>query len=301
METPEPHEATAGTATWSPPLPEVAGFEHLTVETPGLRRHVAVIGEGEPVVLLHGFPQHWWQWRQIAPQLAAAGYRAICPDLRGAGWTEANDPRIEPETHLHDLLALLDALGIERARFVTHDMGAISGGQLAYAHPELVRAMVQLSVPPFFMGFSPKLLPGFRHMPPLYWHRTGRSLAGLFSPEYVARPMSAETIATHLAPMARPEVDGAVRRIYRGMAVPVALRFARGEYKRQRLHPPMLVVYGKLDRPFSEELVRRLCRDPKRYADRFELAFVDDAAHFITDDAPEAVAELVLDWFERVG
>ena len=60
----EPHfPPTVDPSGWSPPLPEAAGFRHLVVETPGLRTHVAVIGEGEPVVLLHGFPQHWWQWR----------------------------------------------------------------------------------------------------------------------------------------------------------------------------------------------------------------------------------------------
>lgn len=80
---------------WSPPLPEAPGFEHSLVETRGLRTHLATIGEGDPVLLLHGFPEHWWQWHAVAPAIAAAGYRVLCPDLRGAGWTEADDPRVE--------------------------------------------------------------------------------------------------------------------------------------------------------------------------------------------------------------
>jgi pimeloyl-ACP methyl ester carboxylesterase len=71
--------------------------------------------EGAAIALLHGFPQHWWQWRAIAPVIAAGGYRVICPDLRGAGWTVADDPRVERETRLRDLLALFDVLHIERA------------------------------------------------------------------------------------------------------------------------------------------------------------------------------------------
>ncbi len=78
-------------ASWSPPLPDAPGFDHVVVETPGLRSHVAVAGEGEPVLLLHGFPQHWWQWHAVAPAIAAGGYRVLCPDLRGAGWTVADD------------------------------------------------------------------------------------------------------------------------------------------------------------------------------------------------------------------
>ena len=90
------------TMAWSPPLPHASGFGHLVVETSGLRTHVAAIGEGEPVVLLHGFPEHWWQWHAVAPVIGAGGYRVICPDLRGAGWTVADDPRIERETRLRD-------------------------------------------------------------------------------------------------------------------------------------------------------------------------------------------------------
>jgi hypothetical protein len=101
MATPEPRiTGSVDASAWSPPLPEAPGFDHLVVETPGLRTHVAAIGEGEPVVLLHGFPEHWWQWHAVAPVIAAAGYRVICPDLRGAGWTVAEDPRVERGTRL---------------------------------------------------------------------------------------------------------------------------------------------------------------------------------------------------------
>ncbi len=288
------------TPTWSPPLPEADGFEHLVVETPGLRTHLAVIGEGEPVVLLHGFPQHWWQWREVAPAIAARGYRVYCPDLRGAGWTVADDPTVERETRLRDLLAMYDVLGIERAHLVSHDMGAITAFHLTYEHPERVRAAVQLAVPPAFMTFSPKVLPGFYHLPRLIWHRPGASLRGEFSEPYLARPMPEATAADHLAPMQRPEIDAAVRPLLRGMVMPEALRLARGVYRRRRLTTPTLFVFGRRDHPWAENL-GRICRDPGRYADHVEFAHVDDAAHFITDDAPAEVASLALDWFARAA
>jgi pimeloyl-ACP methyl ester carboxylesterase len=288
-------------ASWSPPLPQAPGFEHLVVETPGLRTHVATLGEGDPVLLLHGFPQHWWQWHAVAPAIAAAGHRAICPDLRGAGWTVADDPRIERELRLHDVLALLDALEVERAHVVAHDMGAITALQLAYDHPERVRTLVQLSVPPFFMAFSPKVTSGFRHLPRFIWHRPGASLRGTFSGAYVAHPLSESDLQSHLAPLSRPEVDGAVRRLTRGMILPEAMRLARGVFRRRRLTVPTLVVFGRLDRPWTEDVIAHVCRDPQRYADRIEFAYVEDAAHFITDDAPAAVVELVVDWLARGG
>jgi pimeloyl-ACP methyl ester carboxylesterase len=302
MPTPEPRLIRSVDASaWSPPLPEAPGFDHLVVETPGLHTHLAAIGEGEPVVLLHGFPQHWWQWHAVAPVIAEAGYRVLCPDLRGAGWTVADDPRIERETRLGDLLAVLDVLDIERSHVVSHDLGAITAWQLSYDHPERVRTAVQLSVPPGFMTFSPRILPGFRHLPRFIWHRPGASLRGVFSEGYVARPMSAAAVEAHLAPMRRPDIDGAVRPLTRGMVLPEAMRLARGVYRRRRLTVPTLVVLGRRDRPWTEENMERVCRNPERYADRVEFAYVDDAAHFITDDAPAAVAELALDWFERAA
>jgi pimeloyl-ACP methyl ester carboxylesterase len=302
VDTSESHTDPAkDVTTWSPPLPEAAGFDHLVVETPGLRTHVAVVGQGDPVVLLHGFPQHWWQWRNVAPVIAAAGYRVYCPDLRGAGWTVADDARVQRETRLHDLLALYDALDIDCVHLLSHDMGSITAIQLTYDHPERVRAAVQLSVPPFFMSFSPRSMPGFRHLPGFIWHRPGASLAATFSEAYVAHPLSQDTIETHLAPFRRPEIDAAVRPLVRGMILPEARRMAGGTYRRRRLTVPTLVVLGRRDRPWTEQLMRRTCRKPERYADRLEFAYVDDAAHFITDDAPREVARLALDWFARAA
>ena len=301
MDTPEPRISLASDASaWSPPLPEASGFDHLVVQTPGLHTHIAAIGGGEPVVLLHGFPQHWWQWRVIGPAIAAQGYRVLCPDLRGAGWTSADEPRVEREARLHDVLALLDALDVDRAHLVSHDMGVLTAFQLTYDHPHRVHTAVQLAVPPAFMKFSPRVAPGFRHLPGFIWHRPGASLRGTFSEAYVARPMSEATIEAHLSHFARPEVDAAVRPLLRGLVLPEAMRMARGVYRRQRLTVPTRVVFGRQDYPWADN-VERLCRNPERYADRVELAHVDNAAHFITDDAPTEVADLALDWFRRAA
>lgn len=302
MSTPEPGSTRSVDASaWSPPLPEAPGFDHFVVETPGLHSHVAAIGKGEPVVLLHGCPEHWWQWHAVAPVIAARGYRVFCPDLRGAGWTVADDPRIERETRLRDLLALFDVLRIERAHLVSHDMGVITAVQLTYDHPERVWTAVQLAVPPGFFTFSSKIIPGFRHLPSFIWHRPGASLRGTFSERYVAHPMSEATVEAHLAPMRRPDIDGAVRPLTRGMVLPEALRMMRGVYRRRRLTVPTLVVYGRRDYPWTEQNLGRICRSPERYADHVEFAYVDEAAHFITDDAPAEVADLALDWFERAA
>ena len=168
--------AAEPTAAASPDMPVVAGFTHRYVETPGLRTHVATIGAGDPVVMLHGFPQHWWQWRQVGSGLAQR-YQVICPDLRGAGWTEAASPRMARLTRMDDVVAVMDALGLDRVRVVAHASGTITAAQLAYAHPDRVRAMVCLSVPPLFMPFSLAMLPALRPALGFLFHRRGRSMA----------------------------------------------------------------------------------------------------------------------------
>jgi pimeloyl-ACP methyl ester carboxylesterase len=238
---------STGATTWAPPLPEAPGFAHEVIQTPGLLSHVATIGQGEPILLLHGLPQHWWQWRVIAPALARRGHRVICPDLRGSGWTTASEPAVGRETIMHDLIALLDALQIDRVHLMSHDLGSLSAMQLCYRHPDRVRAAVQLSV------------------------------------------------------QRRPEIDRAVRIVCRDMVVPEALRILRGHHRRQRLHTPTLIVFGRQDLRFEESFVRHICRGAERYAGSFELAFVDDASHFITDDAPDAVADVALEWFAKHG
>jgi pimeloyl-ACP methyl ester carboxylesterase len=292
---------STGATTWAPPLPEAPGFAHEVIQTPGLLSHVATIGQGEPILLLHGLPQHWWQWRVIAPALARRGHRVICPDLRGSGWTTASEPAVGRETIMHDLIALLDALQIDRVHLMSHDLGSLSAMQLCYRHPDRVRAAVQLSVPPAFMAFSPKMMPAFKHLPPLIMHRRGQSLRGLFNPAYIEKPLTEHEFDGYLRVQRRPEIDRAVRIVCRDMVVPEALRILRGHHRRQRLHTPTLIVFGRQDLRFEESFVRHICRGAERYAGSFELAFVDDASHFITDDAPDAVADVALEWFAKHG
>jgi pimeloyl-ACP methyl ester carboxylesterase len=115
----------------------------------GVELSVAEAGTGPAVVLCHGFPELGFSWRhQIAP-LADAGYRVIVPDMRGYGDSSA-PAEIEEYDVLSlcgDMTGLLDALGEDSAVFVGHDWGAFLVWQMAWIHPERVRAVAGLSVP----------------------------------------------------------------------------------------------------------------------------------------------------------
>ena len=118
---------------------------------------MAEAGSGVPVLLLHGFPQHWWEWRKVIPALAER-FRVICPDLRGAGWSSATRLGYTRDQLLADVVALLDALGLDGVHLLTHDYGALLGYQLCLRHPERVRRHPSLSIPPTYFGFDPGMV-----------------------------------------------------------------------------------------------------------------------------------------------
>lgn len=103
-----------------------ADVSHRTVEANGIHLHIAEQGEGPAVLLCHGFPESWYSWRHQLSALAAAGFHAIAPDMRGYGRSD-RPAAIEQYTLLHlvgDMVGLLDALGIEQAAIAGHDWGA---------------------------------------------------------------------------------------------------------------------------------------------------------------------------------
>ncbi len=128
-------------------LPTLDGVTHRTVTARGLEFHVAEAGAGEPVLLVHGWPQHWWAWRRVVPLLAPHA-RLLMPDLRGFGWSEVPADGYDKQNMADDLLAVLDALGLPRVRLLAHDWGAWAGFLACLAAPERFAAFVALSSPP---------------------------------------------------------------------------------------------------------------------------------------------------------
>jgi len=121
--------------------------------------HVAEAGEGPLVILLHGFPESWYSWRHQLTALAAAGYHAVAPDQRGYCQTDAPaDPGQYTMLHLTgDVIALMDALGEERAVVAGHDWGAPVAWHTALFRPDRVRGVIGLSVPYRPRGSAPPI------------------------------------------------------------------------------------------------------------------------------------------------
>ena len=127
----------------------MSDVRHRTVETNGIRMHVAEQGEGPLVLLCHGFPESWYSWRHQLTALAAAGFHAVAPDMRGYGQTD-QPAEIDQYTLLHlvgDMVGLVDALGGGPAVIAGHDWGAPVAWHAALLRPDRFRAVIGLSVP----------------------------------------------------------------------------------------------------------------------------------------------------------
>ncbi|WP_027583061.1 alpha/beta hydrolase [Bradyrhizobium sp. Ai1a-2] len=115
-------------------------MEHLTVKANGAAFHVARIGAGKPLLLLHGWPEFWLTWEPVMARLSDR-FALIAPDLRGFGDSDKPDGPYGPEQHTDDMLALMDALGIERAGVVGHDVGGAVMQPLARKAPERIAGL----------------------------------------------------------------------------------------------------------------------------------------------------------------
>lgn len=121
------------------------------IEANGIGIRIAEQGpeDGPVVLLLHGWPESWYSWRHQLGALAAAGYHAVAPDMRGYGATDAPEsPELYTVEHLlGDAIGTLDVLGAEQAVLVGHDWGSILAWQFALLRPDRFRAVVGMSVP----------------------------------------------------------------------------------------------------------------------------------------------------------
>ena len=137
-------------------FPHVEGVEHRFVEAGGVRLHVAEAGDGAPLLLVHGWPQHWYEWRGLVAELAGER-RLIMPDLRGFGWSDAPRGPIEPDVFVRDLVALLDALGLEQVDVVGPRLGRLLEPAAVGPPPERVRRLLAISAPHPWLKVTPRL------------------------------------------------------------------------------------------------------------------------------------------------
>jgi pimeloyl-ACP methyl ester carboxylesterase len=121
---------------------------HHTAQVNGTRLHYVTAGEGPPVMLLHGWPQTWYEWRHVI-DLLAGEYQVVAPDLRGFGYSAKPSAGYDADTMAADLAALADHLGLRDVTVLGHDWGAVFAYVYAAKTPSQVRSLgiVEMALP----------------------------------------------------------------------------------------------------------------------------------------------------------
>jgi pimeloyl-ACP methyl ester carboxylesterase len=277
--------------------PQVDGVSHRTVRARGLDFHVAEAGSGDDVVLcLHGWPQHWYEWRHLMPALADR-HRVLALDLRGFGWSDSPRDGYEKENMATDVLAVLDELGLDRVKLVGHDWGAWIGFLLCLRAPQRFERFFALNIlPPWTTA---------RAMAPHLWrfwyqwlilapgigYRLHRS--GAFIPKVLVggsvrhEAWEQEARDSFTARLTEPDRARAAVQMYRVFNLREALPIVRGRYAHQRLTVPTRMLFGTGDKALRPDELAGY----QDHADDMEVELLEDCGHFPADEMPELVAE----------
>ena len=286
----------------APPMPQLPGVEHRFVDVAGVRFHVAEAGEGDPLVLLHGWPQNWWEWRRLIPLLSDR-YRVICLDTRGSGWSDAPKGGYDKETMARDVIGVLDQLGIDRFRMVGHDVGGYLGFLICLEAPERVARYISLNTGHPYVRPTPAAVGTFWRF--WYWPINGAPVLGpwLISHGFYGAlrrwitggraNWSTEDVEVFLGQWKDRAV--AASKTYRTYLLKDSPRVLVGRYRSMRLTVPTLMLHGTEDKILREPFLRGF----EPYADDMALELVPNAGHFIAHEKPELVADRVLAFFRQ--
>jgi len=285
-------------------IPAVDGVEHRFVDANGLRVHVAEAGAqgAPPVLLLHGWPQHWYMWRRVMAGLRGE-YRLLASDLRGFGWTEAPGDGYDGETFAADQVALLDALGLERAHVVGHDWGGWTAMLMGIRYSDRVERMVVCNAPHPWSRLSPRVVAELWRSWYTWLIATPVLGRRLLQSEWIGRqymrmnaalPFDAEEVEIYARSFREPARAQAAVELYRYYQR-VVLDTVRGAWRSHRLSRPTLLLFGERDTSLST----RLLPGYESHADDMRVELVPDSGHFIVDEKPDLVIARTRDWLSR--
>ena len=272
-----------------PAPPALPGVTHEYVDARGLRMHIALSGpqDAPAVVLVHGWPQHWWAWREVIPLLSGER-RVIVPDLRGFGWTDAPHDGYEKEQLASDLLAALDALGVDRVTWVGHDWGAWIGQLAALRAPGTIERMLMVCAPHLWVPRHPRQLLLLTYQGPLSLPMLGPWLAGRMVPDILQTGRGPERLSDAdvelFASRVPPSLSSTMYRTFLTRELPA---IARGRYADSVLGVPSTLMIG------SRDLVTRGIADgPAAGQPNLSVRTVRGVGHWL----PEQRAQLIADW-----
>jgi pimeloyl-ACP methyl ester carboxylesterase len=278
-------------------------FSHRTASVNGIQMHYVIGGQGDPVVLLHGWPETWYTWRKVMPALAE-NYTVIAPDLRGLGDSSKPPTSYDGKTVAEDIHQLVTQLGFESIFLAGHDIGVFVVYPYAAAHPTEVNGLAVWEAP--VPGFTP---PTGR--PPIWWvsfHQTPdvpESLVQGKEKEYLSwmyqnlaynpAAITQETINEYVSKYSAPGGMRAGFEYYR--AIPQDA-MQNQNYSKTNLTMPVLTLQGGFIPVFGGNITMSSIEyGMKQLAQNVTSITVPNSGHWIQEEQPDVVVKLLNDFF----
>jgi len=288
---------------------EITHIKHNYAAINGIRMHYAEAGSGELVILLHGFPDCWYTWRHQIDALSKK-YHVVVPDMRGYNETDNIGP-FDTGTLRQDVIKLVHQLGNKQAHIIGHDWGGAIAWNLAISNPEVVQTLGICNIPHpanFFKGlrtftqlkrswyiffFQIPFLPE-RFLARDNYHRLARSM-------YRIGPNTDEDINFYINSWKKYGLSGGIN-WYRATGKNV---FFEAIKRMIKLRPPTTekmtrsmqvaarttMIWGEKDFALGKELTF----DTDQYVPDLTISYLPDVGHFVQQEAPEKVNELLLE------
>ena len=271
------------------------------VDSGGVSLNVADHGppDGEPVLMLHGFPDSARLWRNQIPALVEAGYRVIAPDLRGFGRSDLSVTARQcgMRAMVGDVITVLSDAGVESAHVVGHDWGAAISWAAALSVPDRVRSLTALSVghPSAFQAAGLAQREKSWYM--LLFQFEGLAEKWLSDNDWVwlRRWTGCDEVENWIEDLSRPGALEAALAIYRANSRPETFLSPPPEYP--PLEMPVMGIWSSGDRALTE---RQMVESQKQVAGRWRYERIDDVGHWIPVEAPETLNALLLDWLDSI-
>ena len=272
-------------------------FSHQMAEVNGVRLHFVKGGTGEPLVLLHGFPQTWYEWHRIMPELAEK-YTVIAPDLRGMGASSKPLSGYDDRTVAEDIYQLIKHLGLEQICIVGHDVGAPVACAYAESYPEDVRRLVVIEG-----GKMPEL----SQIPPQYWHMAFHAEPDIAESLIVGRERLYlswfyRKFGYNPAAFTDADIDEYVRWYSEVGAMRAALQYYRKgqqnagqnkESQKQKIEMPVLAIGGEQSMESSVEMMMQ------EFASDVRGSVIKNCGHWIAEEQPEELTEQLINFLSE--
>lgn len=285
--------------------PDDSRVTHHYADVGDVLLHYVTAGDGFPVVMIHGYPQTWWEWRHQIPVLAEK-YTVITPDMRGLGDSSRPLSGYDKKTIAEDIWHVVNGeLGHDSFYLIGHDWGGPTAYALAAAHPEAIRRLVIVDVPipgcggdfsqggrrwhhQFHMTLDlPEALTAGREDIYLSWFY--RTFA--YRPDAIDQADLKEYVRTYSQP-------GAMRagfNLYRAAAQDVEDN--QNNIARQKLSMPVLTVSGGKSYPHARGRISETEDSLKRVATDVRGEIAPESGHFVPEEAPDFLNERLLSFF----